>query len=39
MPPPPPLPRPQEQLIDKAKQLSMRTFTLANAVVGAPTRA
>eukprot|EP00879_Flechtneria_rotunda_P008745 GHRR01009159.1.p1 GENE.GHRR01009159.1~~GHRR01009159.1.p1 ORF type:complete len:433 (+),score=137.31 GHRR01009159.1:130-1428(+) len=26
----------QEQLADKAKQLSVRTFTLANAVVGAP---
>eukprot|EP00878_Enallax_costatus_P001579 GHUV01001730.1.p1 GENE.GHUV01001730.1~~GHUV01001730.1.p1 ORF type:complete len:425 (+),score=152.73 GHUV01001730.1:184-1458(+) len=26
----------QDQLADKAKQLSVRTFTLANAVVGAP---
>eukprot|EP00775_Hariotina_reticulata_P011661 gene11661-11804_t len=26
----------QDQLVEKAKQLSVRTFTLANAVVGAP---
>lgn len=26
----------QDSLVDKAKQLSVRTFTLANAVVGAP---
>ncbi len=29
----------QDQLIEKAKQLSVRTFTLANSVVGAPARA
>jgi len=26
----------QDQLVEKAKQLSVRTFTLANAVVGTP---
>jgi translation initiation factor 3 subunit E len=26
----------QDQLVEKAKALSVRTFTLANAVVGAP---
>lgn len=29
----------QDQLVEKAKTMSMRTFALANAVVGAPARA